>query len=278
MEEVPLNLSRLSCLRVLLWAGLLAVGGVVGCGHHRRERASEPPPPPIQSTHRPTPRSAPKSAQRFTPKTPSKTPGKPSPSVPLGLDQGDLDFVTSHQPIYTQEGVATWYTAPKGRQSANGQIFDDNGMTAAHRTLPMGSLVMVTNLKTGQSAVLRITDRGPFIVGRIIDLSKAAAQATGIYREGATRVRMDVYQTPKPVRTGGRWCVQIGAFKSEDEALRLKSELIQLYPDARVIEFPGMESSYWVRIRPVDDNRAQAKAIAAQLHPTEGAAFLTRLD
>jgi len=196
----------------------------------------------------------------------------------LGLDQGDLDYVASHRPIFTQEGIATWYTAPKGRQSANGQLFDDNGMTAAHRTLPMGSLVTVTNMKTGQATVLRITDRGPFVQGRIIDLTRAAAQAAGIYREGATRVRMDVYQTPKSVTAGGRWCVQIGAFKSEDKAIRLKAELIRQYPDAKVIEFPGMDASFWVRIRPADGNRPQAKEIAAHLRPVEGAAYLTRLD
>ena len=174
-------------------------------------------------------------------------------------------------------GLATWYTAPKGRKAANGEVFDDRAMTAAHRTLPMGSLIVVTNLKTGQSGAMRITDRGPFVEGRIIDLTIAAAKATGVYRAGLVQVRVDVYKTPKPIDTGGRWCVQIGAFHSEREANRLKEQLLRRYPTANVIEFPG-ENSYWVRIRPEGDNREQAESIARHLQPTEGEAFLTRLD
>ena len=190
----------------------------------------------------------------------------------------DRDFVATHKPILTEVGLATWYTAPyRGRKAANGQVFDDNAYTAAQRTLPMGSLIVVTNLKTGQSAAMRITDRGPFVPDRIIDLTIASAKATGVYLPGSARVQIDVYQTPKPITTGGRWCVQIGAFKSERKALHLKNELLGKYPDAKVIEFPG-ENSYWVRIRPPGDNRELAKAIAQSLQPAEGDAYLTRLD
>jgi rare lipoprotein A len=190
----------------------------------------------------------------------------------------DRDFVATHRPILTEVGLATWYTAPyKGRKAANGQIFDDNAYTAAQRTLPMGSLIVVTNLKTGQSAAMRISDRGPFVPDRIIDLTIASAKATGVYWPGSAQVRIDVYQTPKPITTGGRWCVQIGAFKREKNALHLKQQLLNKYPDAKVIEFPG-ENSYWVRIRPPGDNREQAKAIAQSLQPAEGDAYLTRLD
>jgi len=98
-------------------------------------------------------------------------------------------------------GFATWYTAPyKGRKAANGQIFDDQALTAAHRTLPMGSLIVVTNLKTGQSSAMRITDRGPFVDGRTLDLTIASAKATGVYRAGLVRVRLDVYRTPSLLR------------------------------------------------------------------------------
>jgi rare lipoprotein A len=143
----------------------------------------------------------------------------------------------------------------------------------------MGSLIVVTNLTTGQWAAMRISDRGPFIEGRIVDLTMASAKATGVYRAGIVRVRVDVYQTPKPIDSGGRWCVQIGAFHSEHQAIKLKSQLLNRYPDANVIEFPGQEnSSFWVRIRPQGDNRQQAELIARQLRPSEGEAFLTRLD
>ena len=180
-------------------------------------------------------------------------------------------------PFLAEVGLATWYTAARGRKSANGQLFSDRAMTAAHRTLPMGSLIVVTNMKTGQSSPMRITDRGPFVEGRIIDLTIASAKATGVYQGGLVQVRVDVYKTPKPIHTGGRWCVQIGAFHSEREAIRLKEQLLRKYPGANVIEFPG-EDSYWVRIRPEGDNREQAEFIASHVIPSEGEAFLTRLD
>jgi rare lipoprotein A len=156
-------------------------------------------------------------------------------------------------------------------------VFDDHAMTAAHRTLPMGSLIKVTNLKTGQSGAMRITDRGPFVADRILDMTMASAKATGVYRVGTAQVRVDVYQTPKPIDTGGRWCVQIGAFHSAGAAEKLKAQLLRKYPGSKVIEFPG-EDSYWVRIRPLGDNREQAEAIAEHVKPKQGDAYLTRLD
>jgi rare lipoprotein A len=244
---------------------LLMLLTLSGCGHRHAE-ASLPAPetaPPAYSA-----------ASEATP--PSRIPITPAP--PGGVSAEDLDYVSTHRPILTEEGLATWYTAPyKGRKAANGQVFSDSALTAAHRTLPMGSLIVVTNLDTGQSSAMRVTDRGPFVEGRLIDLTIASAQATGVYRPGSARVRIDVYRTPKPIRTGGRWCVQIGAFTSQSNAIKLKEQLLRWYPDAKVIEFPG-EDSYWVRIRPPGDNREEAEAIVRHLRPAEGEAFLTRLD
>jgi len=92
-------------------------------------------------------------------------------------------------------------------------------------------------------------------------------------------VRVDVYRTPKPMETGGRWCVQIGAFHKEHEALKLQSKLEDQYPDANVIEFSGT-ASYWVRIRPAGDNREVAERIARKLKLKDEDAlpYLTRLD
>lgn len=252
------------------WAGLaLLLLAVSGC-RHRNQSAQLPPPeelPPAPEAYSPPPRVIP---------PPARIP--PTPVPPGGVSPEDLDYVATHRPILTQEGLATWYTAPyKGRKAANGEIFDDRAMTAAHRTLPMGSLIVVTNLKTGQSGAMRITDRGPFVEGRIIDLTVASAKATGVYQAGLVPVRIDVYQTPKSISRGGRWCVQIGAFKSEAKAQKLKKQLLRRYPTSNVIEFPGVDS-FWVRIRPEGDNREQAEFIAHSLHPVEGEAFLTRLD
>ncbi len=221
-------------------------------------------------------------SQTAPPAAQGARPGRiaPTPVPPGGVNAADLEFVRTHKPILSEEGLATWYTAPyKGRKAANGEVFSDRALTAAHRTLPMGSLIVVTNLKTRQSSAMRITDRGPFVDGRILDLTVASAKATGIYQAGTARVRLDVYRTPKPIETGGRWCVQIGAFKSEHKAKKLKAQLLRKYPDSNVIEFPGQDS-YWVRIRPQGDNREEAESIARRLRPgeSEAEAFLTRLD
>jgi rare lipoprotein A len=249
---------------------------IAGCGHHHN-----PVQPAAQETAPAAPEQPPtaqqaESAQEQPAPPPARIPITPAP--PGGVSAEDLDFVNTHRPILSETGVATWYTAPyKGRKAANGQVFSDRALTAAHRTLPMGSLITVTNLKTGQSAAMRITDRGPFVDGRILDLTIASAKATGIYSVGTAEVRLDVYRTPKPIDWGGRWCVQIGAFKSERKAEKLKNELIRKYPDSNVIEFPGQDS-FWVRIRPQGDNREQAESIARHFRPSEAEAYLTRLD
>lgn len=248
---------------------------LAGCGHHRTTAVA-----PIPSELAPV-------TAEYTPPTPTYVPAPttaPTSRIPImplppgGVSAADMEFVATHNPILTEQGLATWYTAPyKGRKSANGQVFDDHAMTAAHRTLPMGSLVEVTNLKTGQSAVMRISDRGPFVEDRMLDLTITAAKAVGIYQAGMAEVRMDVFQTPKPINSGGRWCVQIGAFHDERAALKLKQQLMRKYADANVIEFPG-DKSYWVRIRPGGDDRGLAEEIARRLRPSEGEAYLTRLD
>ena len=243
-----------------------------GCGHRQTvapRTAPEAAPPPVQAQTQPyPPLPAPAPSGRIA----------PTPVPPGGVSAEDLAYVRTHRPILSEEGLATWYTAPyKGRKAANGEVFSDHDLTAAHRTLPMGSLIVVTNLTTGQSAAMRITDRGPFVADKMIDLTIASAKATGVYRAGVALVRVDVYRTPKPIYTGGRWCVQIGAFTSERKAKKFKAQLLRKYPDASVIEFPG-EASYWVRIRPQGDNREQAQSIARRLRPAEGDAYLTRLD
>ena len=266
--------ARARISAVLLGAAAsLTVVLTAGCGHHHnrvqttaQQTAPPPPPAPVQE------------AEQGPPAPPARIPITRVP--PGGVSAEDLDFVNTHRPILSEQGLATWYTAPyKGRKAANGQLFSDRALTAAHRTLPMGSLITVTNLKTGQSAAMRITDRGPFVDGRILDLTIASAKATGVYNAGTAEVRLDVYLTPKPIERGGRWCVQIGAFKTERSAEKLKRQLLRRYPDSNVIDFPG-QNSYWVRIRPQGDNRAQAESIARHLRPSEAnaEAFLTRLD
>jgi rare lipoprotein A len=178
--------------------------------------------------------------------------------------------------------MASWYGPPyHNRKGADGTIYDQNAMTAAHRTLPMGSIVRVTNLTNDQSVLVRITDRGPFIDGRIIDLSLAAAKAVDIYRPGTAKVRVDAYTPPghPGVDPAGRWCVQIGAFLDETEAIRLKNDLMRRYTTAKVIEFAG-PTGHWVRIDPKNEDKRTADQIADSIHiPDPGTQpYLVRLN
>jgi rare lipoprotein A len=230
---------------------------VAGCGH-RSKTAYTPPPPPVAAP--------PAAAPGITEST------IPPPSAPV---PGTTE---SRTPIYSEVGMASWYGPPYNRRrGANGEVYDQNAISAAHRTLPMGSLIRVTNLQTGQSEMMRITDRGPFVPDRVIDLSVGAAKALGVWRPGTARVRIDVYEAPKPIDQGGRWCVQIGAFSREHDAVKLEEHLEHKYQTANVIEFSG-PTGHWVRIRPANDDRTRASEIASELQPEEGEAYLVRLD
>ncbi len=255
-------------------AFLLLTAALSGCGHHQRTpTAGNVGPPPLS---RPASSGSPANASN------SRSGGKPSPAriapTPGEVTAEDTNFIARHQPVYSEEGVASWYGPPyHNHQGANGKVFDQNALTAAHRTLPMGSLIVVTNEKTGQAAAMRVTDRGPFVPGRVLDLSMGSAKVTGVYRAGLATVRIDVYQTPKPIEEGGRWCVQIGAFESEGKAVKLRKQLERKYESAQVIDFAG-PTGHWVRIRPEGDNREQAELIQRKLKPSQGDAYLVRLD
>jgi rare lipoprotein A len=153
-----------------------------------------------------------------------------------------------------------------------------HAMTAAHLTLPLGSIVRVTNLKTGHLAVVRITDRGPFVVGRMIDLSLAAAKALDVYLPGTAKVRLEVMQAPVHLDTGGRWAVQIGSFHGQKAAAELAAHLQKRYQTAKVIKFVSPVGAWWVRARVLDDDRQRAKTLAHETETPEGSVFLVRLD
>jgi rare lipoprotein A len=104
-------------------------------------------------------------------------------------------YVPAHEPNYNEVGTASWYGPTfHGKRTANGEIYDQHELTAAHRTLQMPSLVRVTNLENGRSIVVRINDRGPFKRGRVIDVSKRAAELLGFINQGTARVRLEVLE------------------------------------------------------------------------------------
>lgn len=247
----------MSRVRPLSWIALPVLAlAVAGC-HRETTRAYSPPPPP---------------AIRSTPRTPpagrTTEPTESSRSVPARIPE------SYGKPISTQIGLASWYGPPyAGRKGADGKVYNQNAMTAAHLTLPLGTLVRVTNLSNNESAVVRITDRGPFVRGRIIDLSLAAAKATGVYRAGVAKVRVEAFAAPEhpAADTAGRWCVQVGAFSREKDAVKLKAELMRRYTTAKVIEFPG-PTGYWVRVNPRYPDKRNATEVADSIHPRDSAA------
>ena len=114
---------------------------------------------------------------------------------PLDLPQPVPEPEPERRAVGEQSGMASWYGPGfHGNRSASGEVFDQNALTAAHRTLPFGTQVRVTNLNTGLSVVVRINDRGPFSGGRIIDLSRGAAGEIGMISSGVARVRVEVLE------------------------------------------------------------------------------------
>lgn len=147
---------------------------------------------------------------------------------------------------HVHRGVASWY-GPKfhGRLTANGETYDMHGLTAAHRTLPFGTWVRVTHLGNGRSVDLRINDRGPFVKGRMIDVSYAAAQRLDLVGSGTARVEIRVLDGPRREesvseasssgpRVRQRYTVQLGAFQEPERARRLRAEVARSHPEATV--------------------------------------------
>jgi rare lipoprotein A len=182
-------------------------------------------------------------------------------------------------PIFVETGVASWYGPPyHNLTAANGERYDMDQLTAAHRTLPLNSIVRVTNPATGHSTVVCITDRGPFVPGRIIDLSLAAAKAVDVWRPGTARVRLEVLQAPAPLDEGGRWCVQIGGIRKKKDARKLQEKLARRYPTASVSTFVSPVGKWWIRVRVQDDDRQRAEGIMRSTKTNEGHLFLVRID
>jgi rare lipoprotein A len=239
-----------------LSVGLLGVALLTGCAH-KQTPLPVPPAPTISQG----------------PATPAETPSR------NGEPAAKTDIPSNVKPIFEQTGIASWYGAPyHNRPGSNGEIYNMNAMTAAHLTLPLGSVVRVTNVKTGHSAVVRITDRGPFIEGRILDLSLAAAKALDVYVPGTARVHIEVIEAPASLDSGGRWAVQIGSFHGEKNAAQLADHLQRRYQTAKVLKFPSPTGDWWVRVRVADDDRQRAQTLIREISSSEAPAFLVRLD
>jgi len=178
----------------------------------------------------------------------------------------------------TETGVASWYGHPyHGRQAANGEIYDMEKLTAAHRTLPFGTWVRVTNLTNAKTVDVRIIDRGPFVDGRIIDLSHAAAQAIDLIGPGVAKVRIDVVSIPALAPDQNWYAVQVGAFQDKDRAERLRSSLEPEFGPTRLVLRRGYPAMWRVLVGKVPTEDA-ANVLARRLQAAHGSGFVVRLD
>ncbi len=189
---------------------------------------------------------------------PPSKPGHPKPYKVLGKWYQPLP----HSEGFRQRGMASWYGRDfHGRKTSNGEIYNMYAMTAAHKTLPLGTYVRVQNLENNRSVVVRINDRGPFVRGRIIDLSYAGAKDIGIVGPGTARVevvalgRKDTSAT-SPETTyiqddyyTGNFTFQVGAFLNRANAEKLRRKLDRTYKNAHISEYDnGVNIFYRVRV------------------------------
>jgi rare lipoprotein A len=204
-------------------------------------------------------------------------PGAEAPSPPSSAPPA-----VERQPAipgqYVEEGVASWYGDPfNGRHTSNGEVYDMHQFTAAHRTLPFGAIVRVTNLRNGKQTEVRITDRGPFVANRVIDLSLSAAQAIDMVGTGTARVRLEILGGPNP--QAGFFGVQVGAFQSQDNAERFRAQLAARYSPVSVATFDSPNGMFYrVRLGRLPSEDA-AQQLADQLHGDgQMTTFVVRLD
>jgi rare lipoprotein A len=242
---------------------------LTGCGAHQQAKVTVPTPPAITESEPTEEASAAEGdSETASRETTSRDRERDALSIPAGT-----------KPVLVETGLASWYGPPyHNHRGSNGEVYNMHAMTAAHRTLPLGSIVRVTNAKTGHSALVRITDRGPFVEGRILDLSLAAAKKTDVWRAGVTEVRMEVLYTPASLQAGGRWAVQIGAFEKQHAADKVAGHLSRRYHTAKVLCFASPVGDWWVRVRVLDDDRKKAEEVARDARTNEGSIFLVRLD
>ena len=175
---------------------------------------------------------------------------------------------------YTERGLASWYGPGfHGKQAANGETYDMNAMTAAHRTLPFDTMVEVRNRDNGQRVQVRINDRGPFVRGRIIDLSHEAARRLEMIGPGVARVEIRVVAEASQIAAAHRYWVQAGAFRTADEAESLYRQLREDFPDVRLTD-----DGTWYRIRLGPFNkRKHAERMQRRLAKRGVDAFLTQI-
>ena len=257
------------CLRAFCVLGALSVCFFCGCGS-RRSAATRPDPP------------QPAERADTTPETDAGERGSaPAARAPNSARAPKRDTAAPNggMSAYTEEGIASWYGVPfHGRRASNGEIYDMHKLTAAHRTLPFDTVVRVTNLSNGKSTVVRITDRGPFVDNRIIDLSMAAAREIDSMGAGVVPVRLEIVSAGIDP-TSGFFTVQVGAFRDLGNAERLRERLNASYSPIFIQRYDSPDGLFYrVRVGKVTGEGA-AQQFGEQLRSREGfTPMVVRLD
>lgn len=236
---------------------ILILGLISGCASRKPVAARQPPPAASEE-------SAKRSATPSLATSPGKRRKDSSVPVPAG---------------YAEEGEASWYGAPfHGRQASNGEIYDMDKLTAAHRTLPFETMVRVTNERNGKSTVVRITDRGPFVNNRIIDLSYAAAREIESIGPGVVPVRVEVLSTGVDP-TAGFFTIQVGSFRERANAERLRARLSASYSPIFIKRYDANGGFFYrVHVGKVSGD-GSAREFGEQLRSREGVVpMVIRLD
>ncbi len=207
-------------------------------------------------------------------------PGPRKVGNPYSID-GQMYYPVSTAEGYEEVGVASWYGPGfHGKLTANGEIYDQTAMTAAHRTLPIPTYVVVENIENGKTVVVRVNDRGPFSKGRIIDLSEKAASQIGMIEKGTAQVRVSVLsEDPNCVVVKGQeididkgnFAIQIGAFSNPDNAERLMNR----FGDKGHVSVGDINGNFWYRVWVTGyTSRNDAEVAASQLSSEFPGAFI----
>ncbi len=174
-------------------------------------------------------------------------------------------------------GLASWYGVPyDGRPAADGEIYHMEDLVAAHRTLPFGTLLRVTNLSNNESVDVRIIDRGPFVDGRIIDLSKAAARQIAMIGPGTARVRLHLLSAPADPGPS-LFAVQVGAFAAKNNAEALDMRLGSRYGPVRLVPRAADPPLWRVLVGETQTTEA-AQELASRLRAETGECFVVSLE
>ncbi len=240
--------NRANAMRKGIFVTIAAVT-LAGCAHRKHNRAVVLPPP-------------------VTPSKRAHPGGKRPARAPAELEPG-----------WTETGLASWYGHPyHGRPAANGEIYDMEKLTAAHRTLPFDTWVHVVNITNKKAVDVRITDRGPFIDGRVIDLSHAAARAIDLIGPGVAPVRIELIQAPAST-PAAEFAVQVGSFRDRRNAERIRVAMAARYGSARLVLRQG-NPEMWRVLVGAEPTEAGATVLSDRIRRESGEkrAFVVRLD